>query len=387
MFLRCTKVIKTSSRKFLSNYVRRWPQHPTPEFSINHRRFLATTKKISIDNDEIEFEVEDTMDSSFELPKSAASPVKDASDLLANKFGTTFDSRHPPSMYDIRQGGYVNIDPSSVQKYFPEGLAGEAMTEFELAHSKSWMVRDSTKILCRILDEFVVKNASKYTSVTPVRIEGGSLSSSRVNLAGYTDRPAMRSSIVQAQAYGTELLNTYSPLGKLRGAPPQIDSQANNLNQYMAKITEAHGGSVPTRVLLTGTGNLNFTYFPLIILIDFWSISSGQEGSGRSMCLNQAVMHARQNGWLVLFIPNAWAHSQEGPFVEPVKLDSGVRVFDNAVMSAEALRGFLKAHQAVLSKLPIRNKDALKKYKPTIDSFKVEWARALSMPGTYILQL
>jgi hypothetical protein len=45
---------------------------------------------------------------------------------------------------------------------------------------------------------------------------------------------------------------------------------------------------------------------------------SGPKGVGKSTILNQAVLHARQNGWLVLFIPNGWAHVHDGNYVDPI---------------------------------------------------------------------
>ena len=99
------------------------------------------------------------------------------------------------------------------------------------------------------------------------------------------------------------------------------------------------------------------------------------------MTLNQVVLHARQNNWLCLFIPNGWRHSQEGWYIEPVILNNGQKIFDNSFMSADVLRGFLKAHSSSLQKFPIKLKQNLTKYQSTIDTFKEERLRSLSVKG------
>lgn len=356
MLLRFTKITRRLQFKVLVTSNQKLTERANSNFLYTSNRLFSSVGSKN-DSSYINFDIDYDEILGRKKEPVTPSPIRDTSELLVNKYATTFDSRHPNSIYDIREGGYLNIEPDVAQKFFPEGFAGEMETEFDLAYSKSWMMRMPTKILCRILDEYAIIHANKR-SIPPAKIEGGSFVPSRINLPGYTDGPPLRSSIVQAQHYGTELLNSYEPIGKLRGSAPVYDCQTNNINEYMKKIKDAHGGSIPLRTLLTGYA-----------------------GSGRSTCLNQAVLHARQTGWLVLFIPNGWSHVQEGPFVEPVRLDSGEQVFDNSVLSSETLRGFLKAHQHTLSQLPIKNKAALKKYQPVIDKFKEEWMRTASMPG------
>lgn len=97
--------------------------------------------------------------------------------------------------------------------------------------------------------------------------------------------------------------------------------------------------------------------------------------------MNQVVWHARKKNWLCLFIPNGWSQSQEGWYIDPVTLDNGDKIFDNSLMSADALRGFFKSNHSILKTLPITQKQALAKYQSTIDKFKEEWVRSMSVPG------
>lgn len=56
-------------------------------------------------------------------------------------------------------------------------------------------------------------------------------------------------------------------------------------------------------------------------------------------------------------------------------------MFDNPVMTTEALRGFWMAHKEQLGQLPIQNINALQKYSVVMANFKESWHRALSLQG------
>jgi hypothetical protein len=105
----------------------------------------------------------------------------------------------------------------------------------------------------------------------------------------------------------------------------------------------------------------------------------GERGSGKSVVLNQAVLHARKNGWLCMFVPDAFDHSHGGMYVEPVPGKS--KLYDNTMMSAELLRGFYRAHADQINDLPVKNKAALDKFKKHIGKFQEKWDLALKVPG------
>lgn len=50
-------------------------------------------------------------------------------------------------------------------------------------------------------------------------------------------------------------------------------------------------------------------------------------------------------------------------------------------MSAESLRGFWNAHSSILKKIPISNKNALKKYTETISRFREAWNQSKTIGG------
>jgi hypothetical protein len=95
--------------------------------------------------------------------------------------------------------------------------------------------------------------------------------------------------------------------------------------------------------------------------------------------LAQAVLHARQRGWLAVYIPNGWQHAQCGPYIEPISQKD--KLFDNSTLSTSALRGLLVAHGQLLRSFPIQETSALKKYTPAINYFRDGWNRALKVHG------
>lgn len=111
---------------------------------------------------------------------------------------------------------------------------------------------------------------------------------------------------------------------------------------------------------------------------------AGGRGHGKSMVLNQAVLYARQRGWMVLFVPNGWDHVQSGPYVQPLKTKvNGVEttVYDNPFMNKDLLRGFWKAHHKQLAKVPIRDTASVLKYKAVIAAKQKAIKKTLAMPG------
>ena len=118
----------------------------------------------------------------------------------------------------------------------------------------------------------------------------------------------------------------------------------------------------------------------------------GPRGVGKSICLNQMVMHARKQGWLCMFIPNGWDHTQGGWYVEPISkpclkkgeeedIIVGKTIYNNVIMSAEALRGFWKAHHSMLKDILLRNPEVIHKYDQHIAKFKETWSREAIVPG------
>lgn len=177
-------------------------------------------------------------------------------DFVPTKFKNYFED-NSPSIYDVKEGGYVDISNDTISKCFPEGLAGEMSDEFEFSGTKTWMIRDSTKVLCRLIDEYdQLKNRKSVTDTEPLTMVNSNNKSSTVqsniSLNGLTDRDPWRNTIMQAQYYGEEVIERVEAFKKLRGKPPVQEFRGNLINKHIDKIKQVHKGEVPTKILIAG---------------------------------------------------------------------------------------------------------------------------------------
>lgn len=160
-------------------------------------------------------------------------------DLFENVFAT----QNSNNIYQAREGAVFDVSASDLKKYFPEGLAGEMDEEFEFVDSASWMIRDSSKLLCRILDEFVSTKGEKLGSLTiPKSIV------TNVSIPTLTDRSEWDSAKISVKHFGTELsvsAETLSDNQTIAGEGSLVDSCINNLRQLTSEF--------PKNIIVTGT--------------------------------------------------------------------------------------------------------------------------------------
>ncbi len=207
----------------------------------------------------------------------------------------------------------------------PEGLAGDIEMEFEFSGREEWMHRDASLVVTGWIDSF--QSANKKGK--------------KVMAAGDGTGPHMN-----IYRYGTNVMSDVvdSRLG--------VEAFSGKLDLMAA---DGLGGS-PDRMMLIG-----------------------ERGSGKSVILNQAVLHARKNGWLCMFIPNGFEHSHGGMYVQPTPGKSGF--YDNTMMSAELLRGLYRAHIQQLNDIQVQDKEILNKFERHIEKFREKWELALKVPG------
>lgn len=117
--------------------------------------------------------------------------------------------KHPVNLnrtnvFQRGEGGYIELDPNDIKKYMPEGLAGDAADEFEFSGQKCWMIRNSSKVLCRLLDSFVndLELHKINKNVVP-----------KVSVVGLTDRPEWTLAMSSVTHYGKELLQQMAETG------------------------------------------------------------------------------------------------------------------------------------------------------------------------------
>jgi hypothetical protein len=51
----------------------------------------------------------------------------------------------------IQEGGYIDLTPAEMEKYLPEGGAGEMIAEMQATNKNAFMVRESSKLVCRFV--------------------------------------------------------------------------------------------------------------------------------------------------------------------------------------------------------------------------------------------
>jgi len=267
-------------------------------------------------------------------------------------YANDFSSNTTSSLYDAKEGEYIEISKQDISLYFPEGLAGETADEFAFTGENKWMVRDGSKILCRYLDNFAKKNKTTKRQIIPRKY------ATTLTLDGLTDRPEWSSAHLSVQHFSNELINesNRTPISK------------SDKKDFMTLI-QGEGSLLDDTAHAIETA-LKDTAKNIIIL--------GPRGTGKSTVLNQVVWHARRNGWLCLFVPRGWDQVMSGPFLGPSATDPTVP--DNQFMSAEVLRGFWRAHHPLLKTIPVHS-SVFDPFLPTLTHFQTRWKRASSLPG------
>ncbi|KAJ1413363.1 hypothetical protein B484DRAFT_402061 [Ochromonadaceae sp. CCMP2298] len=265
------------------------------------------------------------------------------------------------AMSQASTGAWVRVSEAEASRHFPEGFAGTTAEEFEFTGEPRWMVRDAGKLLCGLIDDF---EAHKAGASSPASRAGFGAANTSAHLQGLTDRPEWFDAVMHVEAYGRELLGHTRPSLKAAGDLSAERPAGDLAVQYRAKLVKMQDN-------ISQTGPLDRV------------LLAGPRGVGKSVALSQAVLHARQNGWIVLFVPLGWRQVQAGTYVEPslhTLPGSEAQAFDNHEMSVEVLRGFWRAHFEQLRAIPIRDADTLlAKYAPYLADFKEALQRTLSV--------
>jgi hypothetical protein len=178
--------------------------------------------------------------------------IGDRNEYFFENFQNAFD-KSSKTFDGNCEGKYEKILAKDISQYFPEGLAGETEQEFKFCKSRSWMIRDGTKILYRIIDDHMsVLEAKLYNLPEPIFSSYSETTHPSVELPGLTDRPTIRSSVIQAQIYGKEIFNEIEPLVKLRGESPQPKTSHKLIENYMNSIKKANSDELPRIIFLSG---------------------------------------------------------------------------------------------------------------------------------------
>lgn len=254
-----------------------------------------------------------------------------------------FTAEDNTNVLDARTGSYVSVTQDELNKYLPEGWVSSLQDEFKFSRQHKWMIRDSTKLLFRLIEEVegTLKNGKQPAAV-------GAGLESVLEIPRLTDRAEWPEAQLQCSVFGKEL--KIDGPAKAEAGFVVSKGEGSFVENCMSSLRKS---GLPNKAMLVG-----------------------KRGVGKSVALSQAVFHARKRGWLCLYIPNGWEHVQSGPYVEPLAgsgTDNTPMVYDNPHMSASALRGMWHAHRDVLRTMPIREPGVADKYKPYLEAFIEKW--------------
>lgn len=59
--------------------------------------------------------------------------VAEEEDFSSINFDEAFNATNCEDIHDVKEGGYVDIDPNVLKTYLPEGFAGEMEEEFKIS--------------------------------------------------------------------------------------------------------------------------------------------------------------------------------------------------------------------------------------------------------------
>lgn len=163
--------------------------------------------------------------------KSTTEEACDDGQALMQLHQDYFSSSDSSQLYNLRSGTYVQVPEDIGSKFVPEGLGGEIDDEFKFAHKKMWMIRDTTKIICRILDDH--KNKTDTISSSSLEPQGFS----PVQFCG---KPEWDSAKLQISVNGKNLLKESD----------KVSSTNFNLADSCFKTLKSEG--IPNKIMLTG---------------------------------------------------------------------------------------------------------------------------------------
>eukprot|EP00607_Mallomonas_marina_P002239 CAMPEP_0182438212 /NCGR_PEP_ID=MMETSP1167-20130531/85599_1 /TAXON_ID=2988 /ORGANISM="Mallomonas Sp, Strain CCMP3275" /LENGTH=526 /DNA_ID=CAMNT_0024631461 /DNA_START=413 /DNA_END=1993 /DNA_ORIENTATION=- len=262
-------------------------------------------------------------------------------------------------------------------------MAGDADEEFEYSGKKIWMIRDASRLLFRIIDEFPsISSSSNKSSPNTHEIKRSFHPS--VDVSDLTDRPEWESAKLKLLHFGRDLSSPFlqTKYKKLQEIETETEKKMKETERNNLEITSEEKEKERERERERNEEvSLIDKYIKQIKAIEYPKqiLLQGPRGCGKSMALNQTVLYARKRGWICLFISTAWEHVHGGMFIEPCTIDQEKGMYDNPIVTVAALRSFFKAHNTDLRSQTIRRPESLKKYQPYLNSFLEAYTRVKSV--------
>lgn len=176
--------------------------------------------------------------------------------LVQSAFEKYFNQTNSPisSIHNIRSGSHVDISAADIEKYIPEGLAGDLKEEFTFTQNQQhWMIRDSTKVVVRLIEEW--EKQLKGTTKSADNRNNKALESV-INVENLTDRKEWGDSTLQCYSFGNNLItDEVLKLAKSDDSQPgfiALNSKNSIVNQTIKNIKNKFNGKLPSKILLGG---------------------------------------------------------------------------------------------------------------------------------------
>lgn len=155
------------------------------------------------------------------------------------------------TMHEIKEGGYLSVSEEDLATYLPDAM-GEVQPEFEYSETKAWMIRDSTKLLCRIIEEY----ETGKTKVSPPSNDADDRTQQgvalRAQLEGLTDRPERSDAVLKVFRRGKQISGDARPSIGNFDIMCGPGSMVENVVDEIKKGDEWNKPELPTQILVTG---------------------------------------------------------------------------------------------------------------------------------------
>lgn len=145
------------------------------------------------------------------------------------------------SVHDYPEGGYVDIDSADLDKFMPEGLAGDADDDFQFMKRRAWMIRDSSKLLFHIIEEHEAKFLGNPSAVANLTQSF----QTPVNLPGFTDRKEWLNAGMKVYRHEKVLPQ---PERLTKGGLKALKGPGSISYEYMSTLKD----DLPDKILLQG---------------------------------------------------------------------------------------------------------------------------------------
>ena len=141
-------------------------------------------------------------------------PQWSLNDITTNATGLQFrdylKTHFTPStndIYNVRNGSFLPFTKSDVDAYLPEGLPFEQIDDIPPEKDGMWMVRESSKLVCRLIDEWE-KKLVKSTPSEPFS-RCSVVPYAKVDIPKFTDRTEWQDTRLKCFYYGEEIATCF----------------------------------------------------------------------------------------------------------------------------------------------------------------------------------